>query len=139
MAGQLSHFRNYAPHVDPSADHGYGLARYKGEYERLLGVMDRRLATRRWLAAGEFTIADMACFGWVLAYKNFGVDLAAFPNTRRWYKELGKRPALRRGVDAGKSSAGPVSSTIRRADKDALKRLFVQDGSTGADGGRSKL
>ena len=135
MAGQLSHFQNYAPHVDPDADHGYATKRYAGEYARLLAVLDRRLATRRYLAAGAYTVADMACFGWVLAYKNFGVDLGPFPHARRWYDALKVRPALRRGVSAGKDARGPVSSTIQRADADSLKRLFVQDAGTVGGGG----
>jgi len=126
MAGQLSHFTNYAPSVAPDADHSYSLARYRGEYERLLAVMDRRLNGRRYLAADEYTIADMSCYGWVLAHKNFKVDLAPFPHLRRWYEELKSRPALRRGISVGKSSKPNMADQ----DPATLQKLFKQTKNT---------
>jgi len=133
MAGQLSHFQNYAPHVDPSADHAYAVRRYRGEYERLLRVMDTRLASSRYLAGPLYTIADMACFGWVLGHKNFLVPLEPFPSLQRWYDELKVRPALRRGVNLGKEDQ-PISATIAQTDRECLQNLFVQDGATVSDG-----
>ena len=127
MAGQLSHFRNYAPAVDPEADHTYGVKRYGGEYERLLKVMDNRLRDEPYLAASRYTVADMACFGWTLSYKNFGVDLTQFPSLKRWYDELKVRPALRRGVNLGKE-AEPISTRlVKGTSGEALDRLFNQD------------
>ena len=75
MAGQVSHFVNYAPNFP--GDHSYSEKRYKDEYDRLLGVMDRVLAEREYLA-GEYSIADMASFPWVTAYKRYEVDLDSF-------------------------------------------------------------
>ena len=96
MAGQLSHFVNYAP-----GDHPYARARYANEYDRLLAVMEVRLRDREFLA-GEYSIADIASFPWVLPYRRLGHDLDKFSNLRRWFDTIKERPAVRRGVDLGK-------------------------------------
>lgn len=96
MAGQLSHYVNYAPEQVP-----YSLDRYSREYDRLLGVMNTRLGNRDFLA-GDYSIADMACFPWVVAYKRYGANLDDFQELRRWFDNLKVRPALRRGMDLGK-------------------------------------
>lgn len=96
MAGQLSHFVNYAPEEVP-----YAHRRYANEYDRLLAVMEVRLRDREFLA-GDYSIADMASFPWVLPYRRLGNDLDRFPNLRRWFDTLKLRPALQRGVNLGK-------------------------------------
>ncbi|HEY5656718.1 MAG TPA: glutathione S-transferase N-terminal domain-containing protein [Myxococcota bacterium] len=93
MLGQHGHFRLYAPEkLD------YAIARYAGEVRRLFGVLDRRLADREHVC-GDYSIADMACWPWVVTYKRQEIDLGAFPNLRRWYDALKRRPGLRRGYD----------------------------------------
>jgi len=105
MAGQLSHFVNYAKEAVQ-----YAHDRYANEYDRLLAVMDVRLRDREFLA-GEYSIADMAAFPWVLPYKKLGNDLDRFVNLRRWFDALKERPAVRRGVDLGKDwKRGEASS-----------------------------
>jgi GST-like protein len=96
MAGQLSHFANYAK--DPAP---YAHDRYASEYDRLLAVMEVRLRDRDFLA-GEYSIADIAAFPWVMPYKRFGQDLDRFENLRRWFDAIKSRPAVQRGVDIGK-------------------------------------
>jgi GST-like protein len=96
MAGQLSHFVNYSKETVQ-----YAHDRYANEYDRLLAVMDVRLRDREYLA-GDYSIADMASFPWVLPYRKLGNDLDKFTNLRRWFDMLKKRPAVRRGVDLGK-------------------------------------
>ncbi|MDH3351023.1 MAG: glutathione S-transferase N-terminal domain-containing protein [Gammaproteobacteria bacterium] len=96
MAGQLSHFVNYAKKRIQ-----YAHDRYADEYDRLLAVMDVRLRDREFLA-GEYSIADIAAFPWVLPYKKLGSDLDRFSNVRRWFDSIKIRPAVRRGVDLGK-------------------------------------
>jgi GST-like protein len=96
MAGQLSHFVNYAREtVD------YAQRRYASEYDRLLAVMDVRLRDREYLA-GDYSIADIASFPWVLPYRRLGNDLDNFPNVRRWFDTIKERPAVQRGVNLGK-------------------------------------
>lgn len=96
MAGQLSHFVNYAKEPVP-----YAHDRYANEYDRLLAVMDVRLREREYLA-GDYSIADMASFPWVMPYKRYGQDLDNFKNVRRWFDAIKSRPAVQRGVDLGK-------------------------------------
>ena len=95
MAGQLSHFRSYLSEPVPYAE-----TRYGNEYDRLLAVMDERLADREYLA-GDYSIADIASFPWVRPYRRLGNDVRRFPNLKRWYDELKNRPAVRRGIDLG--------------------------------------
>jgi len=95
MAGQHSHFVNYAKEPVP-----YASERYSNEYDRLLAVMDVRLRDRDFLA-GDYSIADMAAFPWVIPYKRFGIDLDRFENLRVWFDAIKERPAVQRGVDVG--------------------------------------
>lgn len=95
MIGQAGHFSLYAPEKIP-----YAVDRYRAEMLRLYGVLDRRLEGRDFIS-DEYSIADMACWPWIITYKGQKVDLESFPNVRRWYKALQQRPALRRGYAAG--------------------------------------
>jgi len=121
MAGQLSHFVNYA-----QGEHPYSLARYKNEYNRCLGVLERRLAGRDYILGDEYTIADMCSWPWVLIAKPLGQDIEEFPNVARWRAALRDRPAVKRGVDLGKElrRAAPPSDEER-------KILFNQTAATG--------
>ncbi len=110
MAGQLSHFVNYA-----QGEHPYSHERYAGEYQRCLGVLERRLKARDYIL-GEYSIADMAAWPWVLIAKPLGQSLDALPNVARWRGCIKERPAVRRGVDLGKElrrSAPPTDEERR--------------------------
>ena len=100
MLGQHGHFRLYASEKLP-----YAIERYERETKRLYGVLDRRLAGRAHLC-GDYSIADMACWPWVVTHKAQGIDLAEFPEVARWYDALKERPALRRGYDLGRELRG---------------------------------
>ena len=121
MAGQVSHFTNYAP-----ADHDntYARERYANEYNRCLGVLDRRLAEHEYLC-GAYSIADMACWPWVVPYKMFGESLEAFPHLRRWHGLMKARPAASRGLDVMKDARrkAPPGEAERRV-------LFGQTAAT---------
>ena len=119
MAGQLSHFVNYAKETVQ-----YAHDRYANEYDRLLAVMDVRLRDRDFLAGG-YSIADMAAFPWVLPYRKLGNDLDKFVNLRRWFDTIKERPAVRRGVDLGKDWPRDEA----RSDK-AHAIMFGQDSAT---------
>jgi GSH-dependent disulfide-bond oxidoreductase len=117
MAGQLSHFVNYAPE-DTRA---YGEKRYAGEYDRLLGVLDARLERREWIVGDAYGIADMICWPWVLIAKPLGADLAPFPHLAAWRGRVKERPAVQRAVDLGKE--------LRRQappDEEERRLLFEQ-------------
>ena len=96
-AGEASHFRRYAPEKIP-----YALERYGNEIERLFGVMNTRLKDHRFLA-GSYSIADMACVGWVRLFERLGErdgskPLANFSHLKRWLDEVRARPAVQRGM-----------------------------------------
>jgi len=123
MAGQVSHFVNYAPNFP--GDHSYSEIRYKNEYDRLLGVMNNILEEREFLA-GEYSIADMASFPWVTAYKRYEVNLDKFKNLRRWFDYLKERPAVRRGMNVGKESR----TFGQKPNKKSLEMMFQQNSET---------
>jgi GST-like protein len=93
MLGQAHHFRIYAPQ---KIDYAYD--RYTNEAKRLYGVIDKQLAKTAYLAGDEYTIADIATFPWLRSWKNQGIDWADFPNAKRWFDQVGARPAVERGV-----------------------------------------
>ncbi|RST87944.1 glutathione S-transferase family protein [Aquibium carbonis] len=115
MCGQAHHFRQYAPEKVP-----YAIDRYTNEVNRLYGVMNRRLADRDFLAGG-YSIADMACVGWVKPYKNQGQDIDDFPNLKRWFETVMARPAVERAMAVGQEHRRNLAD-----DKDAQKILFGQ-------------
>ena len=95
MPGQVHHFIA----LENEQDHAYGLKRYTAETRRLYGVLDRRLATRAFVA-DELSIADFAILGWAWRHPRHKVELSDFPHVERWYKTLMARPATRRGMEA---------------------------------------
>jgi GST-like protein len=95
MAGQFNHFKYYAPEILP-----YAIRRYADEVNRLYGVMNKRLADREFLA-GRYSIADMACVGWVNLWKRQEQDIDAFPHLRRWLDTVKARPAVQKGMALG--------------------------------------
>ena len=95
MAGQAHHFRHYAQEKIE-----YAINRYTDEVNRLYGVMDKRLADREFLA-GEYSIADMACWPWVKPYERQGQDLNDFPNLKRWFETIEARPAVIKAIEVG--------------------------------------
>ena len=132
MAGQVSHFVNYAPNFP--GDHSYSEKRYKNEYDRLLGVMDMVLEEREYLA-GDYSIADMASFPWVTAYKRYEVNLDTFKNVRRWFDEIKSRPAVRKGMDVGKENR----NFGKGISKESLKTMFGQDSKSIKEEAKKKL
>ena len=123
MAGQLSHFVNYA-----QGDHPYSHKRYADEYNRCLGVLERRLEGRGFIL-GDYSIADMASWPWVLIARPLGQSLDDFPNVARWRETIKERPAVQRGVDLGKDlrrSAPPTDGERRvlfnQTAQDVLRR-----------------
>jgi len=131
MAGQVSHFVNYAPNFP--GDHSYSEKRYKNEYDRLLGVMNNILTEREYLA-GDYSVADMASFPWVTAYKRYEVDLNKFKEVRRWFDTMKNRPAVRKGMDVGKDER----TFSQKPTKESLKMMFQQDSDSIAKATKEK-
>ena len=93
MFGQTHHFLRAAKEEVP-----YAIDRYKKETDRLYGVMDTQLAKNKYLAGNFYSIADIATYPWVARYEWHKTDLNQFPNVKRWFDEIGKRPAVQRGM-----------------------------------------
>lgn len=117
MAGQAHHFRQYAPEQVP-----YAIDRYTNEVNRLYGVMNNRLAEHEYLA-GDYSIADMACIGWVIPYERQGQTLEEFPHLKRWFDVMMAKPAVQRAVEVGKEERSKHNIAD---DKEAQKVLFGQ-------------
>lgn len=107
MAGQLSHFVNYAP-----AGQSYSYNRYKGEFERSLAVLDRRLDGRSYILS-EYSIADIMAFPWAFIAKPLGVALDRFPNVAAWRQRIKERPAVRSAINLHKDAqfSGSANAT----------------------------
>lgn len=115
MAGQNHHFTQYAPEQIP-----YAVTRYVNETNRLYGVLDRQLQGREYIA-GEYSIADMACYPWIVPYERQQQKLEDFPNLKRWFETMRDRPAVIRAYEQGQ----PFASTPTVNDE-SRKILFGQ-------------
>ncbi len=125
MAGQNHHFVKYAPEKIP-----YAMERYIKETSRLYAVLDRRLMDREFVA-GEYSIADMAAYPWIVPHQRQQQNLDDFPNLKRWFETIRARPAVVRAYEKGAAiSAKPV------VDDDARKFLFGQTADTVRSGVR---
>jgi GST-like protein len=120
MAGQNHHFSQYAPTPIP-----YAIERYVKETARLYAVLDRQLAGHEFIA-GDYSIADMACYPWIVPHRRQGQDLADFPNIRRWFECIADRPATRRAY----ARAEEVNPNQGAMSDDAKRILFGQDAGT---------
>jgi len=115
MAGQNHHFAIYAPEKLP-----YAIDRYVNETNRLYGVLDKRLADRPFVA-GDYSIADMAAYPWIVPYKRQGQNLDDFPNLKRWFEEIKARPATVKAYERAQEI-----NTERTITEEARKVLFGQ-------------
>ncbi|MBH68333.1 MAG: thiol:disulfide oxidoreductase [Rhodospirillaceae bacterium] len=120
MAGQLSHFVNYA-----EGDHPYSHNRYFNEYNRCLGVLERQLEKRPYILGKNYSIADIMNWPWVLIAKPLGASLDNFPNVSAWRNKIKVRTAVQRGVDLGKDFRRSAPPTDEEREI-----LFNQDAST---------
>ena len=117
MAGQNNHFTHYAQEKLP-----YAIDRYNKEVNRLFGVMNKRLADRSYLA-GDYSIADMACYPWVVPWERQGQNIADFPHLKRWLETIADRDAVKRAYAKAKE-INPNPGGIRTAEERAI--LFGQ-------------
>jgi GST-like protein len=94
MFGQYNHFAAYAPEKIP-----YAIERYTNEVARLHRVLDKRLSQAPYLAGEEYSIADICTFPWIRNPDRRGINLADYPNVKRWHDVIAARPAVQRGVE----------------------------------------
>lgn len=115
MAGQNHHFSQYAPEKIP-----YAIARYVNETNRLYGVLDRQLQGREYIA-GDYSIADMACYPWIVPYERQQQNLEDFPHLKRWFETMRDRPAVIRAYERGQPFSNPPT-----INDESRKILFGQ-------------
>ena len=115
IAGQAHHFRAFAPETVP-----YGIERYTQEVNRLYGVMERQLGDSAYLA-GEYSIADIACWPWVVPHERQGQNLNGFPNLQCWFETIRDRPGVQRGFALGNETM---------MDREGYKFLYGQTAAT---------
>jgi GSH-dependent disulfide-bond oxidoreductase len=115
MLGQVHHFRGYAPEEIP-----YAVDRYTNEATRLYGVMDARLSEVDYFVGNDYSIVDMAIYPWVASHERQGQRMEDYSNLRRWYEEMGERPAVRRAMEVGEELRRPIEDL----DEEARDVLF---------------
>jgi GST-like protein len=119
MAGQNHHFTQYAPEPIP-----YAIERYVKETARLYAVLNKQLADREFIA-GDYSIADMACYPWIVPHERQRQNLDDFPNLKRWFAAIRERPATQRAYALAKEiNPAPVVT------EEAKNVLFGQDASS---------
>mgnify|MGYP002777028782 FL=1 len=116
MTGQYGHFNVYAPEKIP-----YAIDRYTREANRLLGVLDKRLAGRAFIVGDAYTIADMACYPWIDVYKTAPIDLTPYPEVLRWRASIFERPATKRAYALTKQVNPQAGQAL---SEEAHKALF---------------
>jgi GST-like protein len=114
--GERGHFARLK---DDQGDQSYALKRFNDEVHRIYGVMNNRLYDRRFLAGDQLTIADLACYPWATYWDKQGIDLDEFKYFKRWYQQLGQRPAIQRGMAVGADSSVDYS----QLSEEDLKRI----------------
>ncbi len=120
MLGQNHHFNIYAPEKIP-----YAMERYVKETNRLYGVLDRRLADRAFVA-GNYSVADMAAYPWIVPHEAQGQTLADFPNVKRWFETIAARPATVAAYEKGKA----INDARTPMTDEQKKVLFGQTAAT---------
>ena len=111
MAGQNGHFLLYAPEKIP-----YAIERYGRETRRLYEVLDRQLATTGNYVTGAYSIADIACFPWIMTHKRQSLTLDDLPHLKEWFATVRQRPAVQKGLAVCKNlMAGTLDDRARAA------------------------
>ncbi len=118
MSGQNNHFSQYAVEKIP-----YAIDRYRNEVNRLYAVLNKKLKGRDFIA-GEYSIADMACYPWIVPYERQGQKIDDFPDLKRWFEAIKARPATVRAYELAKSINTAPSIT-----EESRKILFGQTAS----------
>jgi GST-like protein len=115
--GECGHFRRLG---DTRGDQSYAVRRFTDEVNRLYGVLNNRLYDRPYLAGDDYTIADMICYPWTLGWEAQGQDINEFKYFKRWFEELGARPAVQRGMAV---TAGPAEDFAALSPEERERRM----------------
>jgi GST-like protein len=126
--GEQGHFFR-ASQNPKNGDQAYAIKRFSDEVHQLYGVMNLGLHKKNWLAAGEYTIADMICYPWAAGYKLRQIDLDEFPNVKRWMTAMESRPAVKKAMAAGPEYQEDASK-LSDAEKERRSKLLVNQRAT---------
>jgi GST-like protein len=121
--GECGHFRRLG---DKQGDQSYAVRRFTDEANRLYGVLNNRLYKSRYVAGDEYTIADMICYPWTVNWQAQGQDIDEFPYFKRWFEEIGARPAVQRGMVVGADLSEDPSKLPPEEQERRAKILYNQ-------------
>ena len=121
--GECGHFRRLG---DREGDQTYAVRRFTDEANRLYGVLNNRLYDRQYLAGKDYTIADMIAYPWTVNWKAQGQDIEEFAYFKRWFEEIGARPAVQRGMGVGSDLSTDVSKLSPEEQARIRKILYNQ-------------
>ena len=121
--GECGHFRRLG---DKQGDQSYAVRRFTDEANRLYGVLNNRLYDRRYLAGDEYTIADMISYPWCVNWQSQGQDIEEFKYFKRWFEEVGSRPAVQKGMAVGSDLAVDPSKLSAEEQERRAKLLYNQ-------------
>jgi len=130
--GECGHFRRLG---DTKGDQSYAVRRFTDEANRLYGVLNTALHSRRYLAGDDYTIADMICFPWTVNWKGQGQDIAEFPYFARWHNELAARAAVQRGLAVGADLADDPNLLSQEEKDRRTAMLYNQRARPAPEGG----
>ena len=131
-SGECGHFRRLG---DEKGDQSYAVNRFTDEANRLYGVLNNRLYDRRYLAGDAYTIADMICYPWTVNWKGQGQDIEDFPYFKRWFTEIGARPAVQRGMAVGSDLQNDPSKLSPEERERRTRMLYNQRARPAPAGG----
>jgi len=118
--GECGHFRRLG---DREGNQSYAVRRFTDEANRLYGVLNNRLYDRRYLAGDHYSIADMISYPWTVGWEAQGQDIAEFKYFKRWFEEVGARPAVKRGMAAG-SELSTDTSKLSPEEQERIRKLL---------------
>jgi len=118
--GECGHFRRLG---DREGNQSYAVRRFTDEANRLYGVLNNRLFDRRYLAGDHYSIADMISYPWTVGWEAQGQDIAEFKYFKRWFEEVGARPAVKRGMAAG-SELSTDTSKLPAEEQERIRKLL---------------
>ncbi len=131
-SGECGHFRRLG---ETRGDQSYAVARFTDEVNRLYGVLNNRLYDRRYIAGDEYTIADMISYPWTVNWEGQGQDINEFKYFKRWFEEMGARPAVERGMAVSIGPSEDFAALSPEERERRIKMLFNQRARPAPEGG----
>jgi GSH-dependent disulfide-bond oxidoreductase len=122
-SGECGHFRRLG---DKQGDQSYAVRRFTDEVNRLFGVLNNRLYKNRYLTGDQYSIADMISYPWTVNWKAQGQDIEEFKYFKRWFDEIGARPAVQRGLAVGANLSEDASKLPPEEQERRAKLLYNQ-------------